>query len=66
MSYAYIQGREAEALAFFEKMLSQPLQPDERAQLQELIEELRRKVTEANRTALESALQNATVNLQTC
>jgi hypothetical protein len=66
MSYAYIQGREAEALAFFEKMLSHPLQPDERAQLQELIEELRRKVTQANRAALEPALQNATANLQTC
>ena len=66
MSYAYIQGREAEALAFFEKLLNQALEPKERAELERLVEELREKVTsEEQQAAMSRALQNvAAHNLQ--
>ncbi len=68
MSYAYIQGREAEALAYFEKLLNQPLDPKERAQLEKLIGELRQKVkTDRETPAREHALQNSpALNLQAC
>ena len=67
MSYAYVQGREAEALAFFERLLSQPLKPNDRAELEKLVEELRNKVgSEEHRSALTRVLQNvAAFNLQT-
>ena len=58
MSYAYFQGDEAESLSYFEKMLSQPLNPQDRAQLEELVKELRRKVSEAHQVDLRGALQN--------
>lgn len=65
MSYAYIQGQEAEALAFFEKLLSQALDPKERAELEELVEELRRKVTaKEEQTAMARGLQSIALNLQ--
>lgn len=68
MSYAYIQGKEAEALSFFEKLLNQPLNPDERVQLEKLIEELRQKVrSDSKKSGRQHALQNAAIlNLQTC
>jgi hypothetical protein len=68
MSYAYIQGREAEALAFFQTMLNQALDPNERAQLEKLVDELRQKVTSKEEQAgIARGLQNvAAHNLQTC
>ena len=68
MSYAYIQGREAEALAFFEKMLNQALNPNERAELEQLVDELRQKVTsKEGQAAMTHGLQNVVAhNLQTC
>ncbi|HWY39533.1 MAG TPA: hypothetical protein VNX27_01940 [Chthoniobacterales bacterium] len=44
MSFAYIQGQEAEALAYFERLLNQPLPESDREQLKRLVEQLRRKV----------------------
>jgi hypothetical protein len=68
MSYAYIQGQEAEALVFFQKLLSQALEPQERAALEELVEDLRQKVTSKDgQTAMGRRLQSVGAhNLQTC
>lgn len=68
MSYAYVQGREAEALAFFEKLLNQALDSNERAELEKLVAELREKVTPTEeQAAVARALQNvAAHNLQNC
>lgn len=67
MSYAYVQGREAEALAFFERLLNQPLTPAERDELEKLVEELRGKVgSQERQAAIRRARQNvAAHNLQT-
>jgi hypothetical protein len=68
MSYAYIQGQEADALSFFEKLLNQPLEPKERAQLEKLVAELRRKVeSDSEKPSRQHAMQNApALNLQAC
>lgn len=68
MSYAYIQGKEAEALSYFETLLNQPLDPDDRVQLEELVRELRQKVQATTHADIRRpALQNApALNLQTC
>jgi hypothetical protein len=68
MSYAYIQGHEAEALVFFQKLLSQALKPEERAELEKFVEDLRQKVTsKEEQTAGERRLQSVGAhNLQTC
>jgi hypothetical protein len=44
MSFAYVQGREAEALAFFEDKLSAATDPSERKQLEEIVSKLRELV----------------------
>lgn len=46
MSFAYIQGREAEALAFFEKRLQVSRDQSERDQLTKVVEELRNALRE--------------------
>jgi hypothetical protein len=67
MSYAYIQGQEAEALSYFERLLKQPLDPKERAQLEKLVEELRSKVKSDEKTSRQFAMQNSpSLNLQAC
>lgn len=66
MSYAYIQGQEAEALSFFERLLNQPLEPKDRIQLERLVSELRRKVRlDSEKPTRQHAIQNApALNLQ--
>jgi aminoglycoside/choline kinase family phosphotransferase len=69
MSYAYIQGQEVEALAYFERLLNQPLDPEARAQLQKLVDELRDKVesSASKKIGRQFAMQNApSLNLQSC
>lgn len=68
MSYAYIQGKEAEAVSYFETLLKQPLDPRDRAELEALVRELRQKVQAGVDVAdRQVALQNApALNLQTC
>ena len=46
MSFAYYQGQESEALAYFKKMLETQPDPDTRKQLQELVDKLQKIVDE--------------------
>jgi hypothetical protein len=48
LSFAYIKGQEAEALAYYEKRLQTTYDPDERKQLHELVENLRAEVKKQN------------------
>jgi hypothetical protein len=59
---------EAEALVFFEKLLSRALEPEERAELEALVDELRQMVTrKEEQTAMGRELHSVvTQNLQTC
>ena len=50
MSFAYIQGREAEALAFFEDKLSTTSDANERKQLEEIVRKLRELVGKDKQT----------------
>jgi hypothetical protein len=45
MSFAYIQGQEAEALDYFDKRLQITSSPEEREQLKEIVRKLRAEVT---------------------
>jgi hypothetical protein len=48
MSFAYIEGQEAQALAFFEKLLEQCADVEKRKDLEIFVEKLRAKVKETN------------------
>jgi hypothetical protein len=48
MSFAYIEGQEAEALSYYEQRLLRTADPDERKQLQELVKILRAAVEKTN------------------
>jgi len=68
MSFAYIQGQESEALAYFERLLNQPMSEADRAQLEDLVRDLRRKVELEKRSGetTEPAMHNArSLNLRT-
>lgn len=64
MSFAYVQGRELEALAYFEAKLSSTTDLEERKQLQEAVCKLR-EVVKKNEQALAplGIYANATVCL---
>ncbi|MDE3067605.1 MAG: hypothetical protein KGJ60_08645 [Verrucomicrobiota bacterium] len=68
MSYAYLQGHEAQALAFFEKLLEVERNPAEREKLERVIGELRKTIAERKSDSpnLESSLQNLPANLAVC
>lgn len=44
MSYAYIQGQEEQALAYFEMLLEGEHSPDERKILEKLVEHLKKEI----------------------
>ncbi len=48
MSFAYIQGQEAEALVYFEKRLQTSRDPEEREQLETIVRRLRMEVRKQN------------------
>ena len=65
MSFAYIQGQEAEALAYFERLLNQPLPASDRQHLERLVLQLRQKVEAQaqQEKTVELALHNAVAGL---
>lgn len=48
LSFAYIEGQEAEALAYYEQRLRTTSDPTERKQLKSLVEILRQEVKKQN------------------
>ncbi len=48
MSFAYIEGQEAQALAFFEKQLDQCADPVLRKELEIFVEKLRAKIKKSD------------------
>lgn len=48
MSFAYIEGQEAEALAYYEERLKTTRDPQEQKQLAETVENLRREAKKKN------------------
>jgi hypothetical protein len=50
MSFAYIEGQEAQALAFFEKQLERCTDANERKELEIFLEKLREKIKQAGQS----------------
>jgi hypothetical protein len=58
MSFAYIEGQEAEALSYYEKRLQAALDPKERSQLEALVFKLRAQVKKTNQPQLDFSLSS--------
>jgi RNA polymerase-binding transcription factor DksA len=58
MSFAYIEGQEAQALASFEKQLEQCTDSNQRKELEAFIAKLRAKIKEANQTLPQSSQES--------
>jgi hypothetical protein len=50
MSFAYLEGQEVEALAYYEKRLQTTRDPNEREQLEEVVRNLRAEVKKQNQS----------------
>jgi hypothetical protein len=62
MSFAYIEGQEAQALAFFEKQLDQCADPVLRKELELFVEKLRAKIKKEDQTPPQSAKESFSLN----
>ena len=50
MSFAYIEGQETEALAYYEERLKTTRDPQEKQMLEEVVTNLRREVTKSKKS----------------
>jgi hypothetical protein len=58
MSFAYIEGEEAQALSYYEKRLMASRDPNERSQLETLVRNLRAEMEKTNQPHIDFSLSS--------